>query len=109
MREKVRDSRGETLVEVLASIIIGTLSVTLLYGAVMASARIGEGARRMDGSYYAALSAAETQSSPMADSPPNVRLRYTADGVEQLPPLAIALYGGKDAASYALLSGGGGP
>lgn len=105
MRRKLRGSRGETLVEVMASIVIGSLSVALLFGAIMASARIDESARKMDGTYYKALSAAEAQTVPM---PEDAELKYTADGVE-MPPLPVALYGGKDAASYALPSGGGGP
>ena len=108
MRRKLRGSRGETLVEVMASIVIGSLSVALLFGAIMASARIDESARRMDGTYYTALSDAEAQTAPMPEAPGTAELRYTADGVE-MPPLPVALYGGKDAASYALPSGGGGP
>lgn len=105
MRRKLRGSRGETLVEVMASIVIGSLSVALLFGAIMASVRIDESARKMDGTYYKALSGAEAQTVPM---PEDAKLKYTADGVE-MPPLPVALYGGKDAASYALSAGGGGP
>lgn len=108
MRRKLRGSRGETLVEVMASIVIGSLSVALLFGAIMASARIDESARKMDGTYYKALSDAEAQASPMPEAPGTVRLNYTADGVEKLP-LPVVLYGGEDAVSYALSAGGGGP
>ena len=59
MKRKLRGSRGETLVEVMASIVIGTLSVALLFGAIMASAQIGKSAQETDGAYYQALSAAE--------------------------------------------------
>lgn len=108
MKGKWKDSRGETLVEVMASIVISTLSVALLFGAIMASARIDESARKMDGTYYQALSDAEAQASPMPEAPGTVRLNYTADGVEKLP-LPVALYGGEDAVSYALSAEGGGP
>lgn len=61
MREKLRDSRGETLVEVLASVLICALSVTLLFGAVMASSNIDLKAQEADGEYYDALTKAERQ------------------------------------------------
>lgn len=108
MKRKLRGSRGETLVEVMASIVIGTLSVALLFGAIMASARIDESARRVDGTYYEALSGAEAQAAPMPEDPGTARLKYTADGVEMMP-LAVTLYGGTGAVSYALPAGGGGP
>lgn len=62
MREKLRNSRGETLVEVLASVLICALSITLLMGAVTASTNIDLRAQSADAEYYAALSKAERQS-----------------------------------------------
>lgn len=66
MGRKLRSRRGETLVEVMASIVIGALSVALLFGCVMASSRIDSAAAGMDRDYYAGLSAAEAQSAPVA-------------------------------------------
>lgn len=108
MKRKLRGSRGETLVEVMASIVIGTLSVTLLFGAIMASARIDQSAQEMDGAYYQALSAAEAQTEPMPEDPGTVKLKCAADGVEMML-LPVTLYGGSGAVSYALSAGGGGP
>lgn len=62
MREKLRTSRGETLVEVLASVLVCSLSIMLLLGAVTASADIDLQAQNADGEYYAALTKAERQS-----------------------------------------------
>ena len=62
MREKLRTSRGETLVEVLASVLVCALSITLLAGAVTASANIDLRAQAADTEYYTALSKAERQS-----------------------------------------------
>lgn len=62
MREKLRNSRGETLVEVLASVLVCSLSILLLFGAVTASTNIGLRAQEADGEYYAALTKAERQS-----------------------------------------------
>ena len=62
MREKLRNSRGETLVEVLGSVLVCALSITLLAGAVTASANIDLRAQAADTEYYTALSKAERQS-----------------------------------------------
>ena len=51
MSEKLRNSRGETLVEVLASVLICALSVMLLLGAVSASTSIGLQAQAADEDY----------------------------------------------------------
>ena len=40
MKRKWNDAHGETLVEVLASVLICSLSVALLFSMVMASARL---------------------------------------------------------------------
>lgn len=61
MREKLRNSRGETLVEVLASVLICALAITLLVGAVTVSANINRQAQEADSEYYKALSRAEAQ------------------------------------------------
>lgn len=60
--KKLHNSRGETLVEVLASILIAALSVTLLFGCVMASSSMDRDAQERDREHYAALTAAEAQS-----------------------------------------------
>lgn len=73
MREKLRDSRGETLVEVLASVLVCALSITLLVGAVTVSANIDLQAQEADAEYYDAVSRAERQSKepvPSADGTP---------------------------------------
>ena len=56
---KRKDSRGETLVELLASILIAALSVALLFTCCMTAAAMGRDTREADGRYYEALSAAE--------------------------------------------------
>lgn len=72
MREKLRTSRGETLVEVLASVLVCSLSIMLLLGAVTASTNIDLQVQAADGEYYTALTKAERQSkaksSPVGES-----------------------------------------
>lgn len=58
---KLRNNKGETLVEVLASIVIASLSVALLFGCIMGSSGMDKTAREADEPYYKALSAAEAR------------------------------------------------
>lgn len=110
MRQKLRDDRGETLVEVMASVVVAALSVVLLFGAVTASVQAGKSARRMDEEYYAALSAAEAQTVPMQEEPSGtVLVKYRQNGVETSLFVTVDFYGGRGAVSYALPPGGSGP
>lgn len=59
-RLKLRSERGETLVEVLASVLIVTLSVMMLVGSVMASSRVDVETEKLDKKHYKALTSAET-------------------------------------------------
>lgn len=62
MIHKLKNQRGETLVEVMASIVIASLSAALLFSCIMASTQINRTAQNADKAYYAALSKAEGQS-----------------------------------------------
>lgn len=57
--KKLRNNRGETLLEVMASIVIATLSVALLFSCIMASTKVDMKAEDIDASHYAALSEAD--------------------------------------------------
>lgn len=101
MRGKCREERGETLIEVMASILIMTLSILLLFSAVMASVRINKNAREQDEKFYKALNAAEEQSTPADFS------IVPASTVTVEQPLAggsavvgVTFYGEKGALSY---------
>lgn len=100
MKNKLADARGETLIEVLASILIGALSIALLFGAVMASGRMEKAAQEVDEAFYEDLSQAEG--------------RDTATGSNKIVEVAnftdptdtrnvnVTFYGGEGARSYAL-------
>lgn len=61
--KKLNQDRGETLVEVLAAVLVASLSIALLFGGIMASSSIDRSARTSDETFYADLSAAERQGS----------------------------------------------
>lgn len=98
--KKLRNDRGETIVEVLASILIATLSVTLLFGSVMVSSRLDVKTREQDSGYYEGINKAEGQTEaipvPAGGSVPYVSI--TGDSASATPPIEI--YGGSDVFSY---------
>lgn len=101
MREKLLSSRGETLVETLASILICALSVALLFGAVMASIRLNRTTREADTRYYLDLSRAERQRrdasepdvfTPPPGTTPAIRIENrTSPAPGELPPSSVTL------------------
>lgn len=113
MRHKLKSSRGETLVEVLASILICTLSIALLVGAVMASSRMDLQAREADEEYYAALTKAERQDKAPDGTPdsftPDPVLAVTVRNITGSTPdsLTTSFYGTDRLFSYAAGTGGG--
>lgn len=103
MGRKLRSRRGETLVEVMASIVIGALSVALLFGCVMASSRIDSAAAGMDRDYYAGLSAAEAQSAPVAGAAGTVTVA-NGEITGKDTTVNVNVYGGAGMYSYKVVS-----
>ena len=67
LTEKLHDARGETLVEVLASVLICSLAVLLLLSYTTAATRIDKSTQDHDVAYYAALNAAEAHTGVTAE------------------------------------------
>lgn len=65
---KLHNARGETLVEVLASVLICSLAVLLLLSYTAAATRIDKSTQDHDVAYYAALNAAEAHSGVISDT-----------------------------------------
>ena len=68
MKKLVHNDRGETLIEVLASILIAVLSVTFLFSCVITSSQMDTDAETLDESHYPGLTAADAQSPGPVDS-----------------------------------------
>ena len=66
---KLHSRRGETLVEVLASVLICALAVLLLVSFATVSTRINKTAQDSDEAYYAALNDAEAHTGTPAPTP----------------------------------------
>ncbi len=105
MKRKWKDSRGETLVEVLASILIGTLSAALLFGTVLASVNIGRTAKAADEAFGTSLKAAERQTDVTGNDVIKIAVKRLGDGITDEKDVSGNFYGGKEAWSFALPSG----
>ncbi len=106
---KWNDSRGETLVEVLAAILIASLSVTLIFGAIMPSTTMDHQAQDLDEKYYEVFSKAERQESGDELSvTTKVTMADKNAGAGAEKEVTVTFYGGEGAISYALGSEGGG-
>lgn len=108
MGKKLKSSRGETLIEVLASILVGTLSIALLFGAVMASRSMDKTAEDSDKAFYEALSAAEEQTEAVSFTEGMVKVSVQGASPEQTTTIDVDFYGGKWAMSFAPGTSGGG-
>lgn len=105
MRQKLKKNGGETLIEVLASILIAALSVALLFSAVMASARMDRSAEQTDDTFHASLRAAEEQDKEDAVTVPDdakVTVENKDSLVLETAEPSVVFYGGNGAISYAL-------
>lgn len=107
MMKTLRNDRGETLIEVLASILIAALSVALLFTCVMASSRMEQSAQKKDAEHYSAFTAADTQdTSALSDGTVTVSRINPADKDDSTPaPMEtatppIGFYGGVGMYSY---------
>ena len=96
--KKLKNDRGETLVEVLAAVLIATLSVTLLFSAVMVSSRMDANAKAADSGYYADFSNAENRTGTPLDETKTVRIERNGTSYTAEP--TIKIYGGNGVYSY---------
>lgn len=105
LKEKIKNCTGESLVEVLASILIGSLSMILLVSMIMASVRINEKAEKYDEKYYENLAGAERQEPADIYTPTGVDSDKVTIGVDKIGTTTITLqvtyYGGEGICSYA--------
>lgn len=105
-REKILNSRGETLVETLAAILIAVLSVALLLGSVTASGQLARQADQSDKSFFTTLTEAENREAPLTISDGNPQVTITEGAKTATIPVQV--YGGEDLYSYARKDPSGG-
>jgi Na+-transporting NADH:ubiquinone oxidoreductase subunit NqrC len=101
IKAKLADSRGESLPEMLASILIGSLSVSLLVGGVMVSSNINQKAASADDKFYEALSIAEEKKTDVSDADSVVEKKLViSENDQQKATIEINVYGGDTLYSY---------
>ena len=93
VREKVRDNRGETLIEVMAAVVVTALS--------MACTKIDQSARQSDQEHYSALTKAEMQNEGAGE----VSVAVVNKGNNAQNVLKATLYGEKNVYAYAVTGG----
>lgn len=108
--KKLRNNRGETLVEVLASILVASLSVALLFGCVMASTNMDRDAKELDAEHYRYLSEAEAQSGAGTSADVTITNEAIPDPLDPMKnpkkvPVNISIYGGAGVYSYKKAAG----
>ena len=96
--KKLKNDKGETLIEVLASVLIAALSVTLLFSSVMVSSRMDTNAKALDSGYYADFSNAEVQTGTPIDS--TITVKIERDGTSYAAAPTIDIYGNNGVYSY---------
>ena len=100
-RRKGLNSRGETLVETLAAILIAALSVALLVGSVTASGNLARQADQSDDSFFSILTEAENRESPLSDGMSGSQTVTITEGGGKTATIPVQVYGGEDLYSYA--------
>ena len=101
IKAKLHSCRGESLVEVLASILIATLSVGLLLGGIAVSANLERHADQSDENFYQTLNAAEERQTPVKEGvalSPDIQISEGGTSI-QIP---ICIYGDEGLWSYGL-------
>ena len=104
----LHNEKGETLIEVLASILIAALSVALLFTCVMASSEMGKTAQKNDEAHYDALTEADAQvtpdpSDPVSTVPVGTVMITRTDSSPEVtasPVPSIEIYGDEGMFSY---------
>lgn len=100
IRRKMVESKGETLVELLASILIGTLAVSLLVSGIVFASRMNQQTYETDKKFYEGLNHAENKDDAIVEE--SKYFVNIAEGEENLE-VEITLYGAEGSVySYSL-------
>lgn len=94
--KKLRNNRGETLLEGLIAVMIAALSMTMLLSCVTASSHTGTGAKEMDDKFYQTLSDVEGHSGTGVDESVTIK----REGVADPPTVSVTVYGDGGLYSY---------
>lgn len=101
MRRKLKQNKGETLIETLFSLLIALLSMALLTSAVLAATNINHKLREADESFRSQLEEVECKEVEAESGKIEISF-YDPDGVlvEELEPVDVAVYESSDGTFY---------
>ena len=97
--QKIKDNRGESLLELLVSILIGSMSVILLTTMIITSVRINSDAKKKDNVFYESLSAAESQQGTAVNSQLKIEASHAGSSLGS-KTINISCYGKDGLYSY---------
>lgn len=104
LKQKWQDSGGETLVEVLVSILIGALAVFLLFGAVVVSVNLDRKARAADKALKESIMGAENRTNEAEETVVPTSKIIIKNGSGSSASVNVIFYGDERALSYKLNS-----
>ncbi len=106
LKEKLHNSKGETLAEVLAAFLICILSVAMLFSGIMASAKINGSAEGTDDDFYEILNAAEQKDTAAGAATAQGKVKVTSEQGLNVN-FTVDIYGSDSLYSYKMAAEGG--
>ena len=103
LKHRLRSQKGETLMELLVSILIAALSVGMLMTGVTVSSRLNRTAQEQDSVFYQLLTKAEARKEPITAGPVSPGVRIQEGGRSFTVP--VQLYGDEKLCSYGAAEG----
>lgn len=97
IKEKLQGQSGETLVEVMVSLLISTIAIGLLFTTIMVATHINNANKEADAKYYKELQLAETFMEEEGYDTEEIQIRIVFQTAES-KVLDVIRYGGEDGA-----------
>lgn len=97
IKDKINSQSGETLVEVLVSLLISTIAIGLLFTSIMTATHINQANKEADAKFYKELQIAETLISQEGYESEEIQIHIIFQTVDD-KTLEVIRYGGEDGA-----------
>lgn len=95
---KIKDKKGETIVEVLCAVLVAGIAVELLFSCIVMSNNMAQKARKADEEVMTSIEKAEVQSSTDAKTGLEITISYETE--PDTEEFSIKAYGDNDIYSY---------
>ena len=96
MRKKLKQQKGETLIEALVSLLIAVMSMAILSSAVLMASNMNKANKDRDKEYAQQLYDAEGLAVPMEDANIKAHVQFHEDLAGKSADIDIELYGGEE-------------